>query len=102
MKHIKSYLFLTLALLLIPIAAFAQNSESVFTSSEHLPVWIEETKIDGSTVYPYEWNKLNIERNNEFELKLYITASADAEDIEIDASFSGHEYEKNLSTYIKL
>lgn len=97
MKYIKSYLFLTLALLLIPIAAFAQNSADL--APQHLPVWIEETKIDGSTVYPYEWNKLNIERNNEFELKLYLTATADAENIEIDASFSGYEYDK-ISAHI--
>lgn len=93
MKHIKTCLFLTLALLLIPTAAFAQESITP-KIVKPLPVWIEEAKIDGTTIHPYEWNRLNLERGTEFELKLYLNANADAEDIEIDASFSGYEYDK--------
>jgi len=85
MKYIKTCLFLTLALLLIPIAAFAQEQE-------HLPIWISESKIDGTTIYPYEWNKINIERGSEIELKLYLNANEDVKDIEIDAFISGYEY----------
>lgn len=85
MRNIKSYLLLTLALLMIPIAVMAQ---------EHLPVWIEEAKIDGITIDVEGDNSLNMERGSELELKLYLLADEDVEDIEIDASFSGYEYEK--------
>ncbi|GEM_PF-1548968 len=93
MKYIKSFVFLTLALLLLPIAAFAQSVTPTEVSVMQ-PVMIEEAKIDGATIHPYEWNTLNIERGNEFELKLYLNALADVKNLEIDASFSGYEYDK--------
>ncbi len=91
MKNIKNLMFLSLALLLIVPMAFAQ---------ENLPVYIDEAKIDGITIYPYElkhesnkvWNQLSIERGTEFELKLYIESNADVKDVEIDAFISGYEY----------
>ncbi len=83
MKNIKNLMFLSLALLLILPMAFAQ---------ETLPVYIDEAKIDGTTIYPNAWNTLSIERGSEFELKLYLASYEDVDDVEVDAFISGYEY----------
>ena len=90
MKSIKNLIFLSLAILLMPIAAFAQETSVV--SQGNLPIFLNEVKIDGTTVHPFGWTKLNVERNSEIEIKFYLEAYEDVEDIEINAFISGYEY----------
>lgn len=67
-------------------------SLATFASAQTVPVSvvraeIDNTRIDGSTV-----NKLDIERNDEFTLKLNLLSVSDAEDVEVRAFISGYEF----------
>jgi len=80
-------LFLVAATVLAGIAAAAQ-----------VPVTIDAIKIDGDTVLPDGVNRLNIERGEEIEVKVILTANASAENVQIEASISGYEYNDREST----
>lgn len=101
MKCIKNLMFLSLALLLLPIVAFAQETS---VAQDNLPLWINEAKIDGTTIYPFDWTKLNLERGSEIELKFYLESMDDVQDVEIDAFISGYEYnhDERIAGHISL
>ena len=46
-----------------------------------VPVYVDTAEIDGTEIYAFGWNQLNIERNQEFTLKLELFAYEDAENV---------------------
>lgn len=65
---------------------------SVVAQTKTIPVLIEETEIDGTEVTDGNVNILDLERDNEFSLRLRLFATQDAEDVEIRAFISGYEH----------
>ncbi len=65
---------------------------SVVAQTKTIPVFIEETEIDGTEVTDGNVNILDLERDNEFSLRLRLFATQDSEDVEIRAFISGYEH----------
>jgi len=78
-----------LAMLLLSVLA---------VSAATVPVSIDSVKIDGDTISAAAANRLSIERNDDIEVKVTLTASADADNVEVTASLSGYEYGKLSDT----
>jgi len=57
-----------------------------------LPLVIEEVQIDDITVTEGAVNRLDLERGNEFEVEIRFTPTADIDDMEIEASIKGFEF----------
>ena len=57
-----------------------------------LPVYVDTAEIDGTEIYAFGWNQLNIERNQEFTLKLELFAYEDAENVQIRVTIDGCEF----------
>jgi len=64
----------------------------VTAQSTTLPVDIEHAEIDGTDIFESGWNQLNIERNDQFTLKLELLAWETVKNVEIFASIDGYEY----------
>ncbi len=66
---------------------------AVLVAADSVPMNIVKAKIDDTTIEPFGVNnKLNIERDQDFELKLEFFALHDAKDVEIRAFVSGYEF----------
>ena len=63
-----------------------------FASAAAIPVSIEKVSIDGTTLSASAPNRLNIERGQEFQVKITLLAEADAENVQVEAFISGYEY----------
>ncbi len=62
-------------------------------AQDHIvPVTIEEAEIDGTEIDAFDVNQLDIERDQEFTLKLELFAWENAKDVEIRAFVSGYEF----------
>ncbi len=61
-------------------------------SAAPVPVTVDSVKIDGDTIAPAATNRLSLERNQDIEVKVSLTALSDADNIEITAEISGYEY----------
>lgn len=83
MKAITTILFSVL-LVLSAVVVVAQDRD--------IPVSIESSEIDNTEILPFGDNQLDIERGEEFTLKLELLAWADAKDVEIKAFISGYEF----------
>lgn len=64
----------------------------VLSTVAALPLNIEKATIDSTTIEPLSTNKLDIERDQDFTLKLQLLAIEDLKDVEIRAFISGYEY----------
>ena len=71
-------------LILSAIAVSAQN--------QFVPVFIQRAEIDGTDIFPFGFNQLNIERNEDFTLKLDLFAFRDVNNVEVKAEIDGYEY----------
>jgi len=57
-----------------------------------VPVIIDEVKVDGTIVSTSATTRLDLERGQNIPVRVEVTATADAEDIQIEAFISGYEY----------
>lgn len=67
----------------------------IMTSAVHaaaLPVTVSSVEIDDQTVTLGSTTKLNIERDQEFEVKVVLSATQDLSNVEVEAFVSGYEY----------
>ncbi|MBI4145987.1 hypothetical protein HY489_01470 [Candidatus Woesearchaeota archaeon] len=71
---------------LILAAAAAQAQDT------WVPVYVQRAELDGTDIFPYGWNQLDVERDEELTLKLELFAWQDAENVEIRATISGYEH----------
>lgn len=78
-------LFLSV-LLLVSMVATASAQDST------VPVRILKAEIDNTDIHPNGQNVLDIERDEDFTLKLELTADSDVDDVEIRAFISGYEH----------
>lgn len=60
--------------------------------SAAIPLTIEEVKVENFKISPNDVNRISVERGEELELKVKVTASQDAKDLEIFAFVSGYEF----------
>lgn len=68
------------------------SSVMVAAQDRLVPVSIVEAEIDGTEIEPFGWNQLDLERDQEFTLKLELLAFEDAKDVEINARITGYEF----------
>ncbi len=64
----------------------------VAAQSNDVPVAIEQAEIDNTEIAPFGINQLDVERAQEFELKLNLMPWNNAKDVEIRAFISGYEF----------
>ncbi|MCP3682804.1 MAG: hypothetical protein GY861_08955 [bacterium] len=57
-----------------------------------VPVTLEEVSIDNVDLDYGDVNKLDLERGDKFDIKVKLSASDDADDVEVVAFISGYEY----------
>jgi len=57
-----------------------------------IPVTVNSVEVDDQLVSLGSTNRLNIEREQEFEVKIILTANQDVSNVEIQAFVSGYEY----------
>lgn len=57
-----------------------------------IPLTIDEVKIENFNITPNDVNSIAVERGEDLELKVKITASQNADDLEIFAFISGYEF----------
>ena len=81
----KAKLTLGLSFLLVLMLA-------TFASAQVVPVTIVEAEIENTDILPSGVNQLDLERNDDFELRLELFTPVDADDVEIRAFISGYEY----------
>lgn len=66
---------------------------AVLVAADSVPLNVVKAEIDDTKIEPFGVNnKLNIERDQDFELKLELFAVNDVKDIEIRAFISGYEF----------
>ena len=65
---------------------------SALAAADSVPLTVLKTTIDNTIIEPSGVNQLNIERDQEFVLKLEVFAVHDVKDAEIRAFVSGYEY----------
>lgn len=80
--------------LLLIIAATLVHAQSV-------PVFIKEAELEGTEIWPFDLNKLDIERGQKVELRLELFAYANARNVEIRAYVSGYEYSSSNDVYVR-
>lgn len=80
---------LTLAIAIVSVLA---------VSAAAVPVYIEDVKIDGDIIEADATNNLHIERGEDVEVKVILTATDDSEDIQVEAEIDGYEYDDHEVT----
>lgn len=65
---------------------------AVFVAAQDVPVEIISAEIDNSDIEPFGVNQLDIERGNEFTLRLELMSMVDVNDVEFRAFISGYEF----------
>jgi len=75
------------ALLMVLLLATTASAQSHWVG-----VTVTEAQIDDIVIQPLDWNRLSLERNQEFELELHLESLRDADDVEIEAEISGYEH----------
>ncbi len=84
LKLILSVLFI----LAVPLVAANQLNENGTT----VPVVIEKAEFDDTDIFPFGVNKIDVERDEELELRLELFAFQDTRDVEVRAFISGYEF----------
>ncbi|MBD3318835.1 hypothetical protein GF342_02910 [Candidatus Woesearchaeota archaeon] len=64
----------------------------VTTVAHALPVVIEDVEVDGTQVFPDAVNALDIERGQEIDVRVELTALEDIDNVELLVFLSGYEY----------
>lgn len=83
-------LFGTISLFLVALLVIATG----VSANHQVPLFIEEAEVNGVEISSGDVNQLDLERNQEFELKLTLLADEDVKNVEILAFISGYEYNK--------
>ena len=65
---------------------------SAQVSQSTLPISIDEVEVDGTTLSANQDNKLSVERNEEFDVKVTFTGTASHDNIVLQAYISGYEH----------
>ncbi|MBS3125191.1 hypothetical protein J4211_02980 [Candidatus Woesearchaeota archaeon] len=81
-----------LLVLAAPFAAAQFNNSSSVNSSSSVPVVIRHAELDSTDIFPFGFNQLDLERNDEFTLKLELFSFQRARDVEVRAFVSGYEF----------
>lgn len=84
-KHFSVFLVLIVSLLALGGAVSALNAD------------IDFVKVDGDTLAPGLNTVDALERDNEFEVKVKVTAYEDLEDVEIEAMVSGYDHNDRVT-----
>ncbi len=71
---------------------FVLAAVSVVAQDRAVPISIENSEIDNTEILPFGINQLDVERDQDFTLKLELFAWENAKDVEIRAFISGYEY----------
>src|SRR3989344_508244 len=79
-------------ILLGVLMVLAATSVAAQQNSSSVPVVIRHAELDSTDIFPFGFNQLDIERNDEFTLKLELFSNQRARDVEIRASISGYEF----------
>ena len=82
---------LVVAILLISLVAAVAHA---------IPATVNEVKIDGTTVNPNDVSRLNIERGQQFEVEVQVTATNDAPNTQVEAYIAGYEYNNDPASRI--
>lgn len=72
--------------------AFAMFAIALAGAVTALPMTIDEVEVDGTTVHPDQINRLSVERNEEFTVKVTFTATANHENVVGQAFITGYEH----------
>ncbi|HSU72614.1 MAG TPA: hypothetical protein VLJ21_02085 [Candidatus Binatia bacterium] len=72
--------------------AFAVFAIALAGAAYALPLSIEKVEVDGTTVQEAQVNRLSLERNDEFTVKVTFTATADADNVVGQAFITGYEH----------
>lgn len=86
--------FLGLFTLVLVVASVLSG----IAAADNVPVYIEDVKIDGDSLEAWDTNRLEIERGEEIEVKVILTAMAEAENVQVEAEIKGYEYDDREST----
>ena len=78
-------LFSIVALLIVAAIACSGLAAAV-------PAVIDSVSVDGTVLDSNDINKLDVERGEEIEVKVTLTATGDSQDVEVEAFISGYEY----------
>jgi len=78
-------LLMGVLLVLSAVAVVASHNDAV-------PVMINQLEIDNTEIWPFGFNTLDLERDEEFSLRFELRSFEDADDVEIRAFISGYEY----------
>lgn len=68
------------------------NSQSGSVSQSTLPMTIDKVEVDGTTLSANQDNRLSIERDQEFKVKVTFTGTASHENIVLQGFISGYEH----------
>jgi hypothetical protein len=79
------------------VAILAIALAGIATAAMAIPINIVDTKIDGTSLAPDATTRLNLERNNQLDVKVDLMATADDTNVEVDAFISGYEYDSTAS-----
>ena len=66
--------------------------------ADYVPVTIDDVKVEGDSLLPWDVNRLSIERGDEIEVKVIMTAYASAENVQVEAEIRGYEYDDREET----
>lgn len=84
----KTIMTIVALLLVSAVAAFA------------LPATLDEVQVDDTTVTANSVNQLSIERGQDFDVEVRVTAQSDIANAEIEAFISGYEYNDDADSRI--
>jgi len=63
-----------------------------------VPVTVDEVLVNGDEIAINDLNRLNIERGEEIEIKVILTAFADTDNVQVEAEINGYEYDDKEET----
>lgn len=75
--------------MLIMVAMFISLASMVIA----VPVTIDKVKVNGDEVLPSGSEVRSLDRNNEFDVKVFFTADADAEDTQVEVMMRGYDHD---------
>jgi len=78
------------SVLLMIIISTVLFSAVVFSAD--VPATIDDVKVNGDSLSPSDLNRLSVERGEELEIKVILTANSALENVQIEAEISGYEY----------
>ena len=78
------------SVLLMIIISTVLFSAAVFAAD--ISATIDDVKVNGDSLSSSDLNRLSVERGEELEIKVIVTASSALENVQVEAEISGYEY----------